>query len=263
MNRRLSQFVTMHKFHTAQKQSKFDPLGLFGPDKVELSRELICKGSLSAAVGVILGILCSLVVNCTLVEISLSAFFSVYFGILFVVVGLIILWRISANSDPDAQSRKQHLTFFAALIVLSGVLCFVLEKNWFVGLHTLAKVPLYMVLGISVSFALTFSLVDLVNYLMGFFQASVARPLVESKAQINLVLCVAMAMGGLFGLIFGVMDVEDEVSYHIRLALLREEHYCYPIGAVLGGIAGFGNEYLRQLEDADNKRRATDFDDQI
>lgn len=46
-----------------------------------------------------------------------------------------------------------------------------------------------------------------------------------------------------------VMDVEDEVSYKIRLALLREERYCYPVGAVLGGGVGLFNEYFRQEED--------------
>ena len=45
-----------------------------------------------------------------------------------------------------------------------------------------------------------------------------------------------MLMGGIFGAIFGFMGVEQEVSYHVRLALLREENYCYPIGAILGAI---------------------------
>ena len=47
-----------------------------------LPPSLIYKGGLSAAVGMIIGVVVSLVVNCTLVEISLSAFFSLYFGIL-------------------------------------------------------------------------------------------------------------------------------------------------------------------------------------
>ena len=171
-------------------------------------------------------------------------------------------------------------------------------------------------------------MVDLVNYVLGFLQVSVAKPFVESAAQVYMVLACALIMGGLFGLIFGVMDVEarrfgccntccklsnllenasrwnwelkkwkiglilemtqdasnskciamicdqidtnkdmewemsrnaksiyqclccllcghllfvcrpnqDEVSYQIRLALLREERYCYPVGALLGGL---------------------------
>merc|ERR1712045_651372 len=112
------------------------------------------------------------------------------------------------------------------------------------------KVPLYMILGTSVAFALTFSVVDLVNYILGFLQVSVAKPFVESAAQVYMVLITALIMGGLFGLIFGVMDVEDEVSYQIRLALLREERYCYPVGAVLGGAVGFANEYIREEEES-------------
>merc|ERR1712008_337041 len=140
---------------------------------------------------------------------------------------------------------REPLAAFACLIILSGLICFMLEQKWYHGLSAMTKVPLYTILGTSVAFALTFSVVDLVNYVLGFLQSSVAKPFVESAAQVYMVLATALVMGGIFGLIFGVMDVEDEVSYQIRLALLREEHYCYPIGAVLGGGVGFANEYQR------------------
>ena len=107
---------------------------------------------------------------------------------------------------------------------------------------TIFKVPLYTVLGTSVAFAPTFSVVDFVKFAFGFLQVSVAKPFVESASQVYMVLATALLMGGIFGLIFGAMDVEDQVSYQIRLALLREERYCYPVGAILGGLVGFGKE---------------------
>eukprot|EP00386_Alphamonas_edax_P014366 GDKI01044166.1.p2 GENE.GDKI01044166.1~~GDKI01044166.1.p2 ORF type:complete len:238 (-),score=81.44 GDKI01044166.1:34-747(-) len=229
---------------------------------MQMSKELICKGSISAAVGMVLGIIISLIVNCTLVEISLSAFFALYFGLLFITVGAVILVRVWGQTAEETKAKRTQLMGFACMIIFSGFLCFLLERNWFVSLSAMAKVPLYTILGVSISFALVFSVVDLINYLTGFVQASVAKPLVESKQQVNLVLATALLMGGLFGFTFGVMDVEDEVSYHIRLALLREEHFCYPIGALLGGLAGFGNEYLRQQEDG-YARVKTEFDDEI
>lgn len=70
-------------------------------------------------------------------------------------------------------------------------------------------------------------------------------------------------MGGIFGSIFGILDLDDEIAYHVRLALLREQPYCYPIGALLGGIGGFGNEYLRQQEATIHKTYQSDFDDEI
>merc|ERR1719215_656107 len=148
-----------------------------------------------------------------------------------------------------STAKRKPLAAFAMLIIMSGLICFTLEQQWYHGTSALFKVPLYMILGTSVAFALTFSVVDLVNYIRGFLQVSVAKPFVESASQVYMVLATALIMGGLFGLIFGVMDVEDEVSYQIRLALLREEHYCYPIGAVLGGGVGFANEYIREEEE--------------
>merc|ERR1719387_1996943 len=191
-----------------------------------------------------------------------------YLGILFIVVGAIILWRIFSQEDgigssPDQKQNKGPLAIFAVLIIVSGLICFALERHWYVGLTPLMKVPLYAILGTSVAFALTFSVVDLVNYVLGFLQVSIAKPFVESASQVYMVLTVALAMGGIFGLIFGVMDVEDEVSYQIRLALLREERYCYPVGAVLGGLVGFGNEYLREQEKRGGTSLPNGFDEDI
>jgi hypothetical protein len=70
-------------------------------------------------------------------------------------------------------------------------------------------------------------------------------------------------MGGLFGFIFGVMDVEDAAQYTIALALKKEEHMCYPIGIVLGGLAGFGNEILRIKGEEYSALQDTQFDDDI
>ena len=46
-------------------------------------------------------------------------------------------------------------------------------------------------------------------------------------------------MGLLFGLIFGLLDVEDASIFNIRKELFKEENYCIPIGLILGAIAGF------------------------
>ena len=233
-----------------------------------LSPQLRFSASVSAVVGAILGIMISLIVNSTLIEISVSPFFSLYFGILFLSVGGIILWRIHAVTQfqpltTDELQRKKQLTSFGSLIILSGLLCFILERHWFVGLPYLLKVPLYAILGIAVSFALTFALVDVLNYLGGFLQISYARPLVESPNQVFLVLSVSLAMGAFFGLIFGLMDVEDAPAYTIQLALMKEENYCYPIGALLGGLAGFGNEIIRAKGEEYSALANTDFDDDI
>ena len=42
--------------------------------------------------------------------------------------------------DFSKVERKQRLMMFAALIIVSGLLCFILEKQWFVGLGPLSKV---------------------------------------------------------------------------------------------------------------------------
>jgi len=205
---------------------------------------------ISVVIGGALGVVVSMVVNLALIEISISPFFSMYFGVLFILVGCLILWRVVSHETADPlQMKRLHLSIFAGTIIVSGILCFLLDRRMFVGLGPRLKVPLYMTLGLAVAFALTFSIVDVLNYMLGFCQQTVAKPIVESSQQVYLVLVTSLAMGVVFGFTFGLLDVEDEQVYHIRVALMREEHYCYPMGLVLGGLAGFGNEYYRQKDD--------------
>lgn len=222
--------------------------------------------AVSAIVGGVLGVVISMVVNLALIEISISPFFSMYFGILFTLVGCLILWRVLAHETTEPlQMKKLHLSIFAGTIILSGALCFLLDRRMFVGLAPWMKVPLYMTLGLAVAFALTFSIVDVLNYILGFCQSSIAKPIVESSQQVYLVLVVSLAMGVMFGFTFGLLDVEDEQVYHIRVALMREEHYCYPMGLLLGCFAGFGNEHFRQKDDytAYQGVAQTEFDEDI
>merc|ERR1719265_2404142 len=84
---------------------------------------------ISVLVGAILGIMVSWVTNCTLAEISLNKFFSVYFGILFAAIGAVIIWRI--RSSRYALAKKSVLNLFAVMVIASGALCVLLDVRWF------------------------------------------------------------------------------------------------------------------------------------
>jgi hypothetical protein len=45
-------------------------------------------------------------------------------------------------------------------------------------------------------------------------------------------------MGLLFGTIFGIMDMDDIPIQIIKTVLMKEEHYCIPIGIICGGLSG-------------------------
>jgi len=158
------------------------------------------------------------------------------------IIAGILFWRVKSGDHP-----KPHLLMaFSVMVLFSGFLCFVLERNWFRRMSPGLKVPLYSILGVSVSFALLFSVIDLINYCTGFCcQGSNSKPLVETEKQVYLVVASAVLMGALFGLIFGLLDIEDESITHLKMALMREESICYPIGALVGGAASTLNQYLR------------------
>jgi hypothetical protein len=53
-------------------------------------------------------------------------------------------------------------------------------------------------------------------------------------------------MGFSFGLTFGLLDVEDEPLARLKVALRREQSYCYPVGALMGGLATVVNQLYRE-----------------
>lgn len=69
----------------------------------------------------------------------------------------------------------------------SGVICFMLEETWFVRLDYRMKIPVYALLGVSVCFALLFSLIDLINYCTTLCcQGEQSKPLVNTDQQVTI-----------------------------------------------------------------------------
>jgi len=204
------------------------------------------KYSVSAVVGAVIGVLISFMVNCTLVEISINAFFAVYFGILFILIAAVLLWRVRTGEHP----HPWLLASFSSLVLFSGIICFFLEANWFVHMRPGWKVPLYSIIGVSLCFALLFSVIDIINYCTGKCEGvcsccQLTRALIETESQVYLVVGTAMIMGMIFGLVFGLFDLEDVKLADLKVALMREESVCYPIGMALGALSAVINQWLR------------------
>jgi hypothetical protein len=61
--------------------------------------------------------------------------------------------------------------------------------------------------------------------------------------------------GASFGLIFGMLDVEDFVGVNLRDALVSEERKCIPVGIALGAAAALLNEYMAGDRNASPEKR--------
>jgi hypothetical protein len=131
-------------------------------------------------------------------------------------------------------------------VIISGLISIsLLEHQWYRKFSPISKIPVYILLGITLNFAIIFGFIDLINYVIGLFQTSYAKTIVESQVQIIWVLGVSVIMGLIYGFIFGLMDVEDSKRFEIQLNLVNEEYACLPFAGFLGFVGGLGNEYLR------------------
>jgi hypothetical protein len=98
-------------------------------------------------------------------------------------IGALLLLQVrNSNSDERMRHRQPYLLLFGLMVLLSGIFCLFLEENWFMRLHFLEKIPLYMLIAISLNFSIIFSVVDLLNYLLGFCQKSWQKTMVETPS---------------------------------------------------------------------------------
>ena len=184
---------------------------------------------------------------------NITCFAAQYFGTLFILIGALVFWKIFCSGTSVA--RKGLLTVFAGFVLISGFLCFVLDTRLFKW-SPAVKVPLYAILGMAVCFALVFSSIDLLNWCLGACcGTSSGGGLVENGKQVLLVLSMSTLMGASFGLIFGMLDVEDFVGLQLRDALVREEQKCIPVGIVLGAVAALLNEQMAGDRDPSPEQR--------
>jgi hypothetical protein len=118
---------------------------------------------LSGTIGALIGAFISLVVDSSLFEISVNGFFSFVFGVSLMLIGSMILFRVLPQPGQAVNAVRMFIIGFSILVIFSGLFCFFLERDWITVLKPNSKIPMYIVLGTSLCFALTFSIVDLLN----------------------------------------------------------------------------------------------------
>mmetsp|Transcript_38735 Transcript_38735/g.95313 ORF Transcript_38735/g.95313 Transcript_38735/m.95313 type:complete len:232 (+) Transcript_38735:182-877(+) len=203
---------------------------------------------LSMAAGTCIGAFIALIVDAALFEIGESAIFACIFGTCLVIIGGTILWRVKPQRGDKMTRWRMMVMVFSGGVLVSGLFCFLLKKDWLVSLSPDVKLPMYSMLGTSLCFALTFSVVDILNNTSSCAAQAPHNnvPMVQSSKQVYVVLISSLFMGFLFGLSFGLIDVEDDTRLHTRLDY--DQAVNTAIGAVVGALMGGANQYLRDKQ---------------
>ena len=125
----------------------------FNPSKLAEYFKPVSKKALliSIVIGGSLGGFVSLIANACLLEITLNGFFTIYFGIIFVVVGgfmgMTSYKKITQSQNPNSPDQtfmKEEKSYFffniSLVLMVSGVLILFLERSWTRNLHFIFKV---------------------------------------------------------------------------------------------------------------------------
>jgi hypothetical protein len=233
-------------------------------------RKRILRCSLSSLVGMVCGVVQAEIVANSLIEVAATRAFAIVFAIAFVLLGLALLWR--AWMARAERVKFALLGAFALLVVSSGIACFFVTNTLVTGLSAGGKTPLFMLLGISLSFALTFCFTELVNANLcarccacfsssdstttnttGTHSDDDSSGIISSRKQLAVIFVAALLMGALYGILFGSLDVEMASPSHNRFETLLLASM--PVGLIIGGIVGALNQWLRETNTVPDEAR--------
>jgi len=204
----------------------------------------------ATVVGGVLGVLDAVMVNDALLEISVSPFFATSYGTILCSLGSLMLYRKLWQRHERMVARTLVLAS-SVLVLCAGISCFFLERDWFKtdSVTYVLKVPMYMMLGVALSFTISCSLVDIVNSLIDRCRSEAyALPLVWSPQQVFIILAGAVLVGATVGLLFGWLDIED----HTR-RVQQEGWTLVVICSWWGGLTGLANVLLSQTAGTGNE----------
>lgn len=221
------------------------------------------KGELGAAVsGGIVGAVASYLVSHLLIEITYNTYFSIVFAILFVAVSVILAHRAHSMSTDSSTTSSHHrfqtwLYLFSFLVLISGISCLLVDRQWFYALPYLVKLPLYCILSVALIFLLTFAFVDFLNFYYDVIGPPPTIPPppqhpIHNNAQVIVLVVADLFIGLLYGFFFGLADLGDSGSGEAAVRLIQRRHYCMPLTILTATVAGVMI-----------KHRASNFEDEM
>lgn len=175
---------------------------------------------------------------------------------------------VPAEWNPTINLYIKQAEYSMSVVkVLSGGLTLLLEKHNFEHLDDHYKVPIYMIIGSSLSFLVVYTLFDFIEIAKQYYDScmrmlrtsdsnsqSVARPsrpAITSNLLYLLMICMACFFGGGLGIVYGITDVEGLFTvsmYMVYRETLLEIISLAPVGLLIGLAFGFFFGVLRAYE---------------
>merc|ERR1711998_561635 len=149
--------------------------------------------------------------------------------------------------DQPKTAFRILMGLFGLAVCVAGMCCFGLQEGWGTSMSPSEKVPIYFLLGTTLSFSVIFGFGEIVNMAVAYCVSDESRPVFNSSKQIVLLVVMASIMGAIEGLVFGMLDAEDDTQ--LRGQFQETNKVCIPMGGVMGAFLGLFNESMRHQPD--------------
>ena len=165
---------------------------------------------------------------------------------------------LPATLNPILNDYIRQAEYFMAMAkVISGLLIVLLEKHNFRHFDDHYKVPIYMLIGSSLSFLIVYCVHDFAQFSKDLLvycrpqNQGLRLPAILTNLLYLTMIAMATVMGGGLGIVYGINDIEGLFTQSLRLVFHETFHEILaltPIGLLIGICFGFVFGLLRALE---------------
>ncbi|KAJ6226717.1 hypothetical protein M0813_10591 [Anaeramoeba flamelloides] len=191
-----------------------------------------------------LGLVFSIIIADSLIEITYFRIFSILFAITFLALSLVFLMYFIELRKTATKFRSNCLLFVTIYIFIAGIFCWFPDQGWwFKASHSL-RIFSYILIAIALSFVLVFVAMEI--YSSPKFDKLFKRKDGPSmllprilKSQIILIIALAIFVGLIVGSIVGVVDIEDseDAYYDLKFSIVRALFVGLAVGLLAGSLA--------------------------
>ena len=147
------------------------------------------------------------------------------------------------EDQPQSGTFRMIIAVFGVGVTTAGLCCFGLQEGWGTSMSPESKMPIYFLLGTTLSFAFIFGFGEIVNFCVQACQEEDSPPVFNSSKSVILLVIIATLMGAVEGLVFGGLDAEDDI--YLRNQFQETNSVCVPIGGAMGAFLCLVNASFR------------------
>eukprot|EP00700_Malawimonas_jakobiformis_P003833 EC726758.1.p1 GENE.EC726758.1~~EC726758.1.p1 ORF type:complete len:245 (+),score=55.18 EC726758.1:36-770(+) len=216
------------------------------------TRQRILWVIVAALIGAVVGVAVCELVDAFLLAITVSAGIAIVTGLVLFALGGYVVYRVYKGQDDNKWIAILNVVLAVSMFV-TGIWCFLLNREITPSVHWFARVLMYAMLGAALTFLFVYALGELVSVLTRKLKFLPQVKSLQTRRQAITVLAGAVVSGVMWGITFGWKEVALPSGFDasaIAALVAADQAITVPISAVTGAAMAVALQWVRSRSDS-------------